>query len=84
MHVSDVAAVGFQRSSVSAPAQISREFDALVLGLLWRTASVPGPRTGAQSQPVGALLGELFAQQLASAHSAGFGAMVLRTLEKGA
>jgi len=84
MHVNDVAAVGFQRSSVTAPAQVSREFDALVFGLLWRTASVPGSRVGATSEPVGALLGEFFAQQLAAAHSAGFGAMVLRTLEKGA
>ena len=84
MHVSDVAAIGFQRSTAGAPAQISREFDALVLGLLWRTASVPGPRTGAQSQPVGTFLGEFFVHQLALQHSAGFGAMLLRSLEKGA
>jgi len=84
MNVSDVAAIGFQRSAVGTPAQISREFDALMLGLLWRTASVPGSRTGVQSQPAGTLLGEFFVHQLALQHSAGFGAMVLRTLEKGA
>lgn len=82
MNVAEVAAIGLQRTAAGAPAQIVHEFDALVLRLLWRGASVPGALTQrAQSQQVAGVFGEFFAQQLAAQHSLGFGAMVLRALD---
>jgi hypothetical protein len=83
MDIAQIAAIGLPRVSAGdAPAQIAREFDAMLLGMLWRGAAAPGPhKSGAAASA--APLGELFVQQLATQHSAGFGALLLRALDQG-
>lgn len=85
MDVAPVTALAGIRSGASgALPQAAREFDALLFQLLWRTAAVPGARASGVSHQLHAAFGDFFAQQLALQHSAGFGALVLRSLEKGA
>jgi len=84
MDIAQIAAIGLPRGSAGdAPAQVAQEFDAMLLRMLWRGAAAPGShKRGAAGSA--APLAELFVQQLATQHTAGFGALLLRNLEKGA
>ena len=90
--MNEIAAIGWRASlplpadaagpaagGAAEPARIAREFDAMLLRMLWRTAAVPGAGKSAQS-PLAATLADFYVPQLAAQHSAGFGAMVLSAL----
>jgi hypothetical protein len=74
--VAGAAAAG----GAAEPASLAREFDAMLLRMLWRTAAVPGAGKSAQS-PLAATLADVYLPQLATQHSTGFGAMVLGALD---
>ena len=84
MSPTEIAAVssGYERAAPPAAQTIGREFEALLLKLLWETARGPvKPRevgAGALSDAFSAL----FVNELAAGHGLGFGSMVLQALDE--
>lgn len=85
MSPAEVAAVsmGHARAGQTAAQTVGREFEALLLKLLWETARVPAGRSRSAVAGVASdAFAGLFVHELAAGHDLGFGSMVLRALDE--
>jgi hypothetical protein len=84
MSPSEIAAVsvGYARSAPSAAQAVGREFEALLLKLLWETARGPAKPRGADAGALSDAFSALFINELAAGHGLGFGSMVLKALDE--
>jgi hypothetical protein len=84
MSPSEIAAVsfGYARSAQPAAQAVGREFEALLLKLLWETARSPARPRAPGVGVVGDAFSALFVSGLATGHELGFGSMVLQALDE--
>jgi Rod binding domain-containing protein len=80
----EIAAVssGYARTAPPAAQTVGREFEALLLKLLWETARSPVRPRGAGAGALSDAFSELFLNELAKGHGLGFGNMVLQALHE--
>lgn len=82
MSPTEIAAVsvGYARGAPPAAQAVGREFEALLLKLLWETARGPARPRAAGVGGVGDVFSALFLNELATGHGLGFGSMVMQAL----
>jgi len=79
----EVAAVGldYARSAQPAAQTVGRDFEALLLKLLWETARIPAsPSRASSAGPARDVFAGLLVDALAASHSLDFGSMVLPSI----